>query len=116
MPSSSPSNPARAQPSHVPPPSALVVAAPRRPVSRLTSPSQLTVDARTRALFEKAVRAVSRGQLPTNVSILNDKMRVEDRTWHVLDETGGTFAMLCTWFEREGVIRTTRKGDSLVIT
>lgn len=51
-------------------------------------------------------------RMPINVSVINDRIRRADRRWHVLDRTGGTFAMLCRFFELEGLIRlgSTRHG------
>jgi hypothetical protein len=66
----------------------------------------MTVDARTRDLFIAAARRVERdGLLPVNVSAINDKMRIEARDWNVVQWTGGTFSMLCKYFEREGLLK-----------
>lgn len=86
-------------------------------MSKLSSPSELTISDRTRKLFEQAALTVQRTtRLPINISILNDKMRAADRTWHVLDETGGTFAMLAARMETEGLIKTNRKKESHMLT
>jgi hypothetical protein len=74
----------------------------------------MTVDARTRELFFSAARRVEReGVMPINVSAINDKMRKDESQWRVVEWTGGTFAMLCKYFEREGLLRLDKKNDSL---
>jgi hypothetical protein len=78
----------------------------------------MTISDRTRRLFMRALRSVARQRnaLPANVSIINDRIRADHPKWRVLDETGGTFAMLCAFFEREGLLRMGKKGDSRTLT
>lgn len=71
----------------------------------------------TEELFTDAVKDLARTcrRFPVNISSLNDIMRSRDRSWHCGRVTGATFATLCKFFEREGLLRVDTRGHSVMV-